>query len=141
MELAPVASKTQTSPKKRQCFECQRRRLVCDFSRPACNKCRAAGVDCPGYDHKPLKWITPGKVKSRTSRRHSPTDKGNDRIATTSNEYTIANIKDLPLYADDGVEEVPRIPQVKLTTETSAIFQTLCYCIPSPLTPRAHCSE
>ncbi|KAE8347616.1 hypothetical protein BDV24DRAFT_121128, partial [Aspergillus arachidicola] len=37
---------------QRHCWECMRRRLVCDFARPTCNKCRSAGVACPGYDEK-----------------------------------------------------------------------------------------
>lgn len=62
---------------RRQCWECRRRRLVCDSARPACNKCRAAGTECPGYSgNKPLKWITPGKVKSRNRGRPSAAAKG-----------------------------------------------------------------
>jgi hypothetical protein len=59
----------------RQCWECQRRRLVCDAGQPFCRKCHTAGVVCPGYeDKKPLKWITPGRVTSRT-RRPKPKSK------------------------------------------------------------------
>ncbi|PLB53538.1 hypothetical protein P170DRAFT_508133 [Aspergillus steynii IBT 23096] len=67
----PPATTTATAPgERRQCWECRRRRLVCDSARPACNKCRAAGTECPGYSgNKPLKWITPGKVKSRNRGR------------------------------------------------------------------------
>jgi hypothetical protein len=55
-----------TQPPKRQCWECLRRRLVCDFALPSCKKCQKAGRDCPGYNpQKPLQWIAPGKVTSR----------------------------------------------------------------------------
>lgn len=42
--------------KTKQCWECLKRRLVCDFSGPSCRKCRKRGVDCPGYGPKPLVW-------------------------------------------------------------------------------------
>ncbi|KAB8264896.1 fungal-specific transcription factor domain-containing protein [Aspergillus pseudonomiae] len=59
--------------RQRHCWECMRRRLVCDFERPTCNKCRSAGVDCPGYDEKkPLRWLAPGKVTSRAQKRRWP---------------------------------------------------------------------
>ncbi|OLN96703.1 hypothetical protein CCHL11_02335 [Colletotrichum chlorophyti] len=58
---------------RRHCWECQRRRIVCDSALPFCGKCRAAGLVCPGYeDKKPLTWLAPGKVKTRTWKRKSP---------------------------------------------------------------------
>ena len=57
---------------KRHCWECRRRCLVCDSTRPACNRCTAAGAPCPGYgDVKPtrLVWLAPGTVKSRVRKR------------------------------------------------------------------------
>lgn len=56
----------QKPDSSRWCWECRRRRLVCDCARPVCNTCRATGVVCPGYgDVKPLKWLLPGTVLSR----------------------------------------------------------------------------
>ena len=56
---------------KRPCWECLRRRLVCDHSRPACTRCQVNGVTCPGYDDKePLKWLTPGERTSKTRSEH-----------------------------------------------------------------------
>ncbi|KID96146.1 C6 zinc finger domain protein, partial [Metarhizium majus ARSEF 297] len=52
-------------PGSKQCWECRKRRLVCDFERPACIKCRDRGVQCPGYDHKPLRWVAPGEIRSK----------------------------------------------------------------------------
>lgn len=52
-------------PKTKQCWECRRRRLVCDFARPKCRKCQARGVACPGYDTKPLKWLHPQQVNAK----------------------------------------------------------------------------
>ncbi|KAJ1326116.1 fungal specific transcription factor domain-containing protein [Microdochium nivale] len=57
---------------KRHCWECLRRRLVCDSGRPYCRKCYNAGIVCPGYDDKkPLKWIANGSVSSRPRQQRS----------------------------------------------------------------------
>lgn len=57
----------------RQCWECLKRRLVCDHTLPHCKKCIKAGKDCPGYgEQKPLQWIEPGKVTSRRRKKDSP---------------------------------------------------------------------
>ncbi|KAK0630366.1 fungal-specific transcription factor domain-containing protein [Bombardia bombarda] len=55
--------------RKRHCWECLRRRLVCDSTRPACKRCLTAGTVCSGYSGvKParLKWLAPGRVTSRS---------------------------------------------------------------------------
>ncbi|KAI1489870.1 fungal-specific transcription factor domain-containing protein [Biscogniauxia mediterranea] len=55
--------------RKKHCWECRRRRLVCDSTQPTCNRCRQARIVCPGYeDHQPLRWLAPGKVTSRNRR-------------------------------------------------------------------------
>ncbi|KAF2822970.1 hypothetical protein CC86DRAFT_356812 [Ophiobolus disseminans] len=57
----------------RQCWECLKRRLVCDHTLPHCKKCQKTGKDCPGYDEqKPLQWVQPGKVTSRRRKKDSP---------------------------------------------------------------------
>ncbi|KAF2134984.1 hypothetical protein P153DRAFT_372221 [Dothidotthia symphoricarpi CBS 119687] len=57
----------------RQCWECHRRRLVCDHTLPHCKKCQKAGKECPGYDEqKPLQWVEPGKVIYRRGRKNIP---------------------------------------------------------------------
>ncbi|PGG97903.1 hypothetical protein GX51_07077 [Blastomyces parvus] len=44
-----------------QCHTCRKRRVRCDSSRPACNKCTAKGVECLGYGkQKPLVWLQGG---------------------------------------------------------------------------------
>ncbi|KAK3984076.1 putative C6 zinc finger domain protein [Cladorrhinum sp. PSN332] len=53
-----------------QCWECRRRRLVCDGLVPVCTRCRTSRIVCPGYaDKKPLTWLAPGRV---ISRNHKP---------------------------------------------------------------------
>ena len=56
----------------RQCWECLKRRLVCDHTLPQCQKCVKAGKECPGYhEQKPLQWIEPGRVTSRRREKDS----------------------------------------------------------------------
>ncbi|PSR84031.1 hypothetical protein BD289DRAFT_434998 [Coniella lustricola] len=31
------------------CFNCMKRRIVCDLTTPTCKKCEKKGIDCPGY--------------------------------------------------------------------------------------------
>ncbi|KAK4140043.1 fungal-specific transcription factor domain-containing protein [Dichotomopilus funicola] len=69
-----------TPSERQQCWECRRRRLVCDGAQPVCSKCRAAGIVCPGYaDKKPLTWLAPGQVMSRTRRKKSPAGRANPK--------------------------------------------------------------
>ncbi|KAL2266660.1 hypothetical protein VTJ83DRAFT_6012 [Remersonia thermophila] len=57
------------------CWECRRRRLVCDGTKPICKRCRAAGIVCPGYaDRKPLTWLAPGRVVSRPRKKRQHRD-------------------------------------------------------------------
>jgi hypothetical protein len=58
------------------CWECRKRRLVCDQILPSCRKCRRAGRDCPGYSQqRPLQWIEPGKVTSGRRKKESTANK------------------------------------------------------------------
>ncbi|PSN72315.1 hypothetical protein BS50DRAFT_569829 [Corynespora cassiicola Philippines] len=83
---------------KRQCWECLKRRLVCDHTLPHCKKCQKAGKECPGYDEqKPLQWVTPGKVTSR--RRHKPSTakpKGTLKSQRPPNARHAAQSRDQP---------------------------------------------
>lgn len=54
----------------RQCWECSKRRLVCDCTLPHCRKCQKAGRQCSGYDDtKPLQWVQTGMVTSRRRKK------------------------------------------------------------------------
>lgn len=54
----------------RQCWDCLKRRLVCDFTLPHCKKCLKNGRQCSGYDEKkPLQWVETGHVLSRKRRK------------------------------------------------------------------------
>ncbi|KAK3311094.1 fungal-specific transcription factor domain-containing protein [Chaetomium strumarium] len=67
----------QPSPSRPQCWECRRRRHVCDGMQPVCAKCQTARIVCPGYaDKRPLTWVTPGQAMSRP-RKAKPSSKRN----------------------------------------------------------------
>ncbi|KAI1325565.1 hypothetical protein F5Y16DRAFT_411376 [Xylariaceae sp. FL0255] len=67
---AASASVSSQQPPKKHCWECLRRRLVCDSARPACERCQGAGIVCPGYEDKqPLRWVNPGQITVRRPRR------------------------------------------------------------------------
>ncbi|CAG8082358.1 unnamed protein product [Penicillium salamii] len=80
--------------RKRHCWECLRRRLVCDFALPGCNRCKSSGVDCPGYSETPpvrVRWLEPGRVKSR--QRKSPA-KHRDQACRPKSDSVSSNSSD-----------------------------------------------
>lgn len=106
--------------RKRHCWECLRRRLVCDFTLPACNRCIKSGITCPGYDEKEpnrLKWLAPGKIKSRT-RKSSKASK-----PSVKNNLAQKETSALSTSSEDGF-----IPSFELKTEVHMLFQACQYC-------------
>ena len=80
---------------RRHCWECRRRCLVCDFTRPSCEKCSTSGIVCPGYnDVKPLRlrWLVPGNV---TSRKRRTKGASSDDIENSLNEITTRTTAEL----------------------------------------------
>lgn len=58
------------------CWECRKRRLVCDNSQPTCKKCEKSGKACPGYgDQKPLQWLEPGLIQKTQYRSSTRKDR------------------------------------------------------------------
>ncbi|KAI9927484.1 hypothetical protein MW887_003099 [Aspergillus wentii] len=91
---------------KQHCWECRRHRLVCDFTRPKCQRCSANGIACPGYDDaKPLLWLEPNRS---TRKRRSRSDREEKMMV----EKAIA----------------PRIQNIQLRTDISAVFEAAEYC-------------
>lgn len=45
-----MASKSLPTPAKKEqgCFQCSRRRIICDKGEPSCTKCIKKGIDCSG---------------------------------------------------------------------------------------------
>ncbi|PGH20809.1 hypothetical protein AJ80_03436 [Polytolypa hystricis UAMH7299] len=57
-KLAQAAAASNNLP---PCHNCRKRRVHCDATRPACNKCAVKGIECLGYGkHKPLVWLQDG---------------------------------------------------------------------------------
>lgn len=55
-----------------QCWECLRRKWLCDGTRPTCSRCLSAGLVCPGYGgERPLFWLPVGMVSRRSTRQPS----------------------------------------------------------------------
>jgi hypothetical protein len=83
-------SEQTTLPPKRQCWECLRRRLVCDFAVPSCKKCQKGGKDCPGYDpQKPLQWLAPGKVTSRRRKKDLASSQGKAKSSSAEAQKAV----------------------------------------------------
>ncbi|KAF2471146.1 C6 zinc finger domain-containing protein [Lindgomyces ingoldianus] len=109
--------------RKRHCWECLRRCLVCDSTRPICKRCSTSGTVCPGYsDAKParLRWLAPGRVKSRNRRlKETPSNK----IENSHDEMTTRAMAELSRWTDDLV-----IPRFEINTETCDLVQAAEYC-------------
>jgi hypothetical protein len=101
--------------RRRQCWECHRRRLVCDFSLPGCRKCYTAGVECPGYgEKKPLKWVPAGEVTSRPRKK---------TIQPTTTKQHVAEDR-----SDGQVVALSlSVPRDRLVTEPGAIVEAAYY--------------
>ncbi|KAH4812866.1 hypothetical protein HBI73_035310 [Parastagonospora nodorum] len=50
MELLASNVTKKLTPKERGCFQCSRRRIVCDKSEPSCGKCIKKGIECSGVN-------------------------------------------------------------------------------------------
>ncbi|KAI0456998.1 putative C6 finger domain protein [Xylaria acuta] len=118
------------------CWECSRRRLVCDSTRPVCRRCLLAGIPCPGYNHvepSRLKWLAPGRVVSRTRRLKRPSS---DTAGPAHGEAPPKLVKGLscnvggvaiPLF-ESGTEGYALIEAVEYcTTINTCIYQDLIY--------------
>lgn len=96
----------------RQCWECHKRRLVCDYTLPHCKKCQKAGKECPGYDEqKPLQWVEPGKVTSKRRKKDSPSKVY--VVACTAQKETSSEMP------QDRTSSPPALPVGKVVREKS----------------------
>ncbi|KZL85846.1 c6 zinc finger domain-containing protein [Colletotrichum incanum] len=116
-------AQTATGGSRRQCWECQRRRLVCDSARPVCSKCKISGVVCPGYeDRKPLTWLAPNKIKTRTWKRKSPpTDKSDANRRSPQDEQ----VEVAKLVSEKQLVHI--FPGFEFRTETCDIIEATLY--------------
>lgn len=111
---------------KRQCWECFRRRLVCDTSEPSCKKCTSAGKTCPGYGAtEPLKWLAPSTNRCLTQRQKRKAT-GNRWCYTTTTEKTIENHK-VPQEHSQVLRVNASLGELK--PDDSAIVEAALYCM------------
>ncbi|CAI7652547.1 unnamed protein product [Penicillium pancosmium] len=60
--VATARQKRQKNPNrcrpksKGGCQRCKQRRRRCDETKPGCQECTRKGLECPGYQKKPLEW-------------------------------------------------------------------------------------
>ncbi|UNI17046.1 hypothetical protein JDV02_003424 [Purpureocillium takamizusanense] len=103
---------------RKSCWECLKRRLVCDFTRPRCTKCSARGVSCPGYDHKPLKWIVPGQTRSKRRGVRKDRLTSDQRRRQEEEEHEEGHI-------EGQLVVVP--PSIDLSSEITSLFDAIQY--------------
>lgn len=156
-----MASQAQPPPdparEQQHCSQCFHRRLVCDGARPACQKCLSRGLTCPGYlNARPLRWLTPGRVTSRTrgkARRipgrsaHpvsvSKSNSGNSRDSSESNQEagdawlsgdqeSSEDVASTAIYCRQS-SLVGLFRDIPLASEASNIVQARLYRAPYPL--------
>ncbi|UPX10496.1 uncharacterized protein EKO05_0001154 [Ascochyta rabiei] len=127
----------------RQCWECLKRRLVCDHTLPHCRKCIKAGKECPGYDEqKPLQWVEPGKVTSRRRKKDGPpkvyTIKSKDREPVVTAVPSLATVgcedsdksdsSDIIATDDVAVLELPIFDEPQITQEAADLYKCQLAC-------------
>ncbi|KAL2198301.1 fungal-specific transcription factor domain-containing protein [Corynascus similis CBS 632.67] len=147
--MSSLSSFTRAAPEstpdvteRQQCWECRRRRLVCDGTQPVCTKCQAARIVCPGYaDKKPLTWLAPGQVMSRTRRKKSPrpaTSRTPQRKSSSNNRRTgqvSATVRDTATESDPSralptesqAHRAELVRPVELRPEVVDVFEALMY--------------
>lgn len=121
-EPYPATQSTDGGHERKHCWECERRYLVCDSTRPSCMRCSKLGVVCPGYGAmKPvnLKWLSPGQVKSRKRR---PKIMFNDHSTGSEEDLLFTNAQHI----------VPTSPCFQIRTVTEMLVQAAEYCGSAP---------
>lgn len=125
MELIAVQRVGPQIGQSRQCWECLRRRLVCDTGHPVCNKCKTSGIVCPGYDDKkPLRWLTPGKVTSRTRRSKTKSAKKDDQ----ENGVRRGPKEESKSSLGVGQQTLDLVPRSNWKSDVSDVVQAIHYC-------------
>lgn len=128
--------RAMTENPKRHCWECLHRSLVCDSTKPACNRCMTAGTFCPGYGPvKPIRltWLTPGKVKSRSRRRKGSSCAQLNEVAVHG-QSIFPGLPDAPRsarVAHPRADSIPN-PRFAISTDGDALVQAAEYCKFSP---------
>lgn len=130
---------------RKRCWECVRRRLVCDSGRPGCNRCKIASIDCTGYGaKKPVKFLEPGLVLSRPRKNKSGANQNgriNDHAATKRYHKNKADMcLDVDLKVDQELQvgckaldtgldrQMAGIVRENLRIDVDDIIEAILYC-------------
>ncbi|CEO59725.1 hypothetical protein PMG11_04390 [Penicillium brasilianum] len=70
-------------PSNKACERCKKRHLKCDETRPQCQRCVTAGVECPGYVQT-RKFIDQGAT---VRRRYAPYQDSHTKPSTSANSH------------------------------------------------------
>ncbi|KAL2136158.1 hypothetical protein VTI74DRAFT_5211 [Chaetomium olivicolor] len=132
---SPPPPEVSDGAQQPQCWECRRRRRVCDGAQPVCSKCRAARIVCPGYaNKKPLTWLAPGQVMSRTRKRkkertiQQPGNSSRDGQRTTGSAVTpSSDLKPDDSISDGQMEDFIISTPVELRPEIWDVFEAIIY--------------
>lgn len=120
-----------SSALRAQCWECRRRRLVCDGGKPVCVKCLTSGIECPGYaDKKPLVWVANGQVLSRP-RGRKPKEK-TEKMRPSRPVTTRDAVQTDLVQAGSSAGVVPGLPplrrDMRLRTDQCDMVEAVEYC-------------
>ncbi|KAG8795811.1 hypothetical protein FRC12_009402 [Ceratobasidium sp. 428] len=94
---------------KTGCLTCKNRRKKCDETRPACQRCKRAGMECLGYSYLDDPAYKP-RLESKTKRR-TPTESGTPSSITDFLQQSIASSSLLVVPGDHPIDLVPDLPQ------------------------------
>ncbi|KAK2731653.1 C6 zinc finger domain-containing protein [Colletotrichum kahawae] len=123
--MAPIAESSDNSKSKQACWECQRRQVVCDSARPVCFKCKLGGIVCPGYENvKPLTWVAPNQITTRTWRGRKPTA---TKSSTQKKTKKPSEVKETARKNSSQEHLVHIFPGQELRTETCDIAEASLY--------------
>ncbi|KAJ5085761.1 hypothetical protein N7532_010532 [Penicillium argentinense] len=143
-EVAIARQKRQKNPNrcrpksKGGCQRCKQRRRRCDETKPSCQECTKKGLDCPGYQKKPLEWRYVFKEEDnyggQTNSFSVQLDDsfGQEQITTTpeSQEEEVVHSKNLQSLWDEAsstlFDELPEIdPSIRATSKLDPILSDL----------------
>lgn len=105
----------------RPCWECSKKRLVCDLNLPRCHKCVSRGIECPGYEKKPLKWLKPGQTRSKGRRARSElSNRSSESTTVAPTHYPLRAARGIPCESLEMVEGIKYCKQMKRFGATTA---------------------
>lgn len=66
-------------PREKGCFQCSRRRIICDKTEPTCKKCTKKGIECSGLGR--IRFAEGVARRGRLKDCKTPDPRGDDQIA------------------------------------------------------------